>query len=151
MHCSKRIVQPSDRGVLRSVVNLCHDPKKHHEPCACTKMAATTDSPCGLARVYFSTIAGIHPRGRTGKWLRKIGREIISICLRLPDCVDFICTRLDSPDPRVTAVSLCFRNVRLHVICAYAEEAGRLGCAIRIDWRHSPATASACDSARIVR
>jgi hypothetical protein len=101
-------------------------------------MAATTDSPCGLARVYFSTIAGIHPRGRTGKWLRKIGREIISICLRLPDCVDFICTRLDSPDPRVTAVSLCFRNVRLHVICAYAEEAGRLGCAIRIDWRHSP-------------
>jgi hypothetical protein len=28
---SKRIVQPSDRGVLRSVVNLCHDPKNPHE------------------------------------------------------------------------------------------------------------------------
>jgi hypothetical protein len=88
-----------------------------------------------LRRVYFSTIAGIHPRGRTGKGLWKIGREIIWIRLLLPYLIDFIGRRLGSP---YLTESLCFRNVRLHDIYACVEEAGKLGCAIRIDWRHSP-------------
>src|SRR5277367_4029955 len=101
-------------------------------------MAATVASPCELARVYFSTIAGIHPHGRTGKWLRRIRREIIWIRLGLPYYIDFIEERLDSPCSLAIADSLWFRNVRLHNFCACAEEAGKLGCAIRIDWRHSP-------------
>ena len=103
MHCSKRIVQPSDRGVLRSVVDLVMIQKN--------TMSRRNGLAHALRRVYFSTIAGIHRRGRTGKGLWKIGREIIWIRLVLPYLIDFIGRLFGST---YLTESLCFRNVRLH-------------------------------------